>query len=100
VTRSTHLTYAGGNSRIDFIVPAHKIGVELKHTRANMSDRELGEQLIVDREKYKAHPHVTHLLVIVFDYDNNLRNPRALEQDLQREHSHPDLTVTVTIVDH
>jgi hypothetical protein len=64
-----------------------------------MDDRELGEQLIVDRERYRPHPNVTHLVVVVFDYDNNLRNPRGLEQDLQREHSHADLTVTVKIVD-
>ena len=92
-------SYAGGNSRIDFVLPEIKVGIELKHTRSGLNDTTLGQELIVDRERYKDHPSVTHLVVLVFDYDNHLRNPRGIETDLQREHSHSDLTVTVKIVD-
>jgi REase_DpnII-MboI len=92
-------SYAGGNSRIDFILPQFKVGIELKHTRAGLKDKDLGEELLVDRERYNQHPNVTHLIVIVFDYENRLKNPRGIEADLQREHSHPDLTVTVKIID-
>jgi DpnII restriction endonuclease len=92
-------SYAGGNSRIDYVLPDFKIAVELKHTRSSMDDSELGSQLLIDRERYNKHPDVTHLIVLVFDRENNIRNPRGIESDLQRKHSHPDLTVTVRVID-
>lgn len=92
-------SYAGSNSRIDFVLPSFGLAVELKHTSNAMTDSDLGEQLIIDRERYKTHREVTHLIVLVFDHDGHIRNPRGLESDLQRDHSHPDLTVTVRIVD-
>lgn len=92
-------SYAGSNSRIDFVLPEFGLAVELKHTRPAMSDAEVGQQLLIDRERYQTHKDVTHLVVLVFDHDGHLRNPRGLESDLQREHSHPDLTVTVRIID-
>lgn len=92
-------SYAGSNSRIDFVLPEFGLAVELKHTKPAMTDAEVGQQLLVDRERYGTHEGVTHLVVLVFDHDGCLRNPRGMESDLQREHSHPDLTVTVRIVD-
>lgn len=92
-------SYAGSNSRVDFVLPHFGLAVELKHTSKSMSDSDVGEQLIVDRERYKTHKDVTHLIVLVFDHEGHLRNPRGLESDLQRDHSHPDLTVTVRIID-
>lgn len=92
-------SYGGGNSRIDFLLPEFKLAVELKHTRSGLKDKDLGEQIIVDRERYGTHPDVTHLMILVFDHSGLLRSPRALEKDLQREHSSPDLTVTVRIYD-
>jgi hypothetical protein len=92
-------SYAGGNSRIDFVLPQIKVGIELKHTRQGLADKDLGAELLVDRERYKNHHSVTHLIVIVFDYENYLKNPRGIESDLQREHSHPELTVSVKIID-
>lgn len=92
-------SYAGANSRIDFVLPEFGLAIELKHTSASMTDKEVGEQLLVDRERYATNDAVTHLIVLVFDHDGHLRNPRGLEADLQREHSHPDMTVTVRIID-
>ena len=92
-------SYAGSNSRIDFVLPEFSLGIELKHARSDMNDSDVGEQLTIDRERYKQHPDVTHLICLVFDHDGMLRNPRGLEKDLHREHSHPDLTVTVRIYD-
>lgn len=92
-------SYGGSNSRIDFVLPEFGLAVELKHTTSAMTDASVGEQLLVDRERYKTHQDVRHLIVLVFDHDGHLDDPRGLETDLQREHSHPDLTVTVRIVD-
>jgi hypothetical protein len=92
-------SYAGRNSRIDFVLPDFKLGIELKHTRTGLKDGELGEQLIIDRDRYIQHPSVSHLICLVFDYQGHVRNPRALEEDLRREVSTADMAVTVRIYD-
>jgi len=92
-------SYAGGNSRIDFLLPDFELAIELKHTRAGLTDKALGEQLVVDRDRYANHSSATHLICLVFDHDGNLRNPRALEQDLRRDVSTERLAVTVRIYD-
>jgi hypothetical protein len=45
-------SYAGRNSRIDFLLPGYKLAVELKHASPTLNDAKLGEQLIVDRDRY------------------------------------------------
>lgn len=92
-------SYAGGASRIDFLMPDFELAVELKHTRGGMTDKLLGEQLMIDKGRYSAHPRVTHLICLVFDHEGHLRNPRGLEKDLRQTHSSSALPVTVRIFD-
>ncbi|MGH9761209.1 MAG: hypothetical protein ACREDR_12240, partial [Blastocatellia bacterium] len=87
----------GGSSRIDFVLPDHAIAVELKQGRESLSARELGEQLMVDIERYKKHPNVRRLVCLVFDEDGHIENPRGIERDLSRVQD--DIAVTVRIVD-
>lgn len=89
--------YAGGRSRVDFLIPDHGLAIELKHTRDGLSDKSLGEQLMTDRERYRGAWKARHLIALVFDPDRNLDNPHALEKDLQREVGSADLAVTVRI---
>lgn len=91
--------YAGGSSRVDFLLPTYELAVELKFTRASLPDRKLGEELIIDRERYSTLPRVRHLICLVFDPKGVLRNPRGLEKDLAREASLDDFAVTVRIFD-
>jgi hypothetical protein len=90
---------AGSGSRIDFVLADYQLAVELKHTRNNLDDKELGVQLNVDVTRYGARLDITHLLCLVFDRDGIIRNPRSIEKDLSRSHSQPGLTVTVRIYD-
>ena len=99
VAESVTPSYAGGSGRIDFVLPQYRLGVELKMTRAGMNDRAVGDQLIEDRDRYKADPKIDHLLCLVFDFEGLLTNPRGLEQDLSRESSVEGLAVTVKILD-
>ncbi|MCM0622454.1 hypothetical protein [Nocardioides bruguierae] len=92
-------SYAGSNSRIDFVIPGYGLAIELKHASSSLTDAKVGEQLAVDRDRYQKHSDVRHLIVLVFDHDGHIEEPRGIEADLQRENSHPDLTVTVRIVD-
>jgi hypothetical protein len=92
-------SYAGGATRIDFLLPQTRLAVELKMTRASMTAKELGEQLIIDREKYATHPDVGHLVCLVFDHEGRLPNPRGIEEDLDRAAAGQGISMTVKIID-
>jgi hypothetical protein len=92
-------SYAGSNSRIDYLLPAYTIGVELKHASKSLTQNEVGEQLIVDRDRYKGLGKIGHLICVVFDPEGWIDNPRGLESDLGVSASKPGMAVTVVIVD-
>lgn len=92
-------SYAGANSRIDYLLPTYAIGIELKHASQNLTDKQVGEQLIIDRDRYKALGKISHLICVVFDPGGWVVNPRGLENDLRVNVSEPGMTVTVVIVD-
>jgi len=77
-------SYAGGSSRIDFVLKAERVVVEAKMMRPSLSIRELGEQLIIDIEKYRVHPDCGALVAIVYDPEFAITNPKELESDLSR----------------
>lgn len=45
-------SYAGGASRLDFLLSAEEVVVEIKKTRTGLRDREVGEQLSIDIRRY------------------------------------------------
>ena len=92
-------SYAGGASRIDFLLPQKRLAVELKWMRQTLTARGLGEELLVDRQKYQVHPGVGHLVCIVFDYDGQLPNPRGMEEDLAQVGAEEAVACTVRIID-
>ncbi|SIL79256.1 Uncharacterised protein [Mycobacteroides abscessus subsp. abscessus] len=91
--------YAGGSTRIDFILPDFKVAIEVKKTRDSMTKKSLADELIIDRDRYSTDPRVGHLICLVFDHDGRLANPRGLESDLSRQSSASGLAVTVKIID-
>lgn len=91
--------YAGGSSRIDFILPDFAVAVEVKKSRGSLSSRKVGEELIIDRDRYALHPSVKHLVCVVIDHEGQLANPRGLESDLMQNSSKEGIAVTVRIVD-
>ena len=76
--------YAGGASRMDFLLKDNELAIEVKMTRGNLKDKELGNQLIIDIAKYQSHPDCKQLFCFVYDPDGNIRNPRGLEKDLEK----------------
>lgn len=92
-------SYAGGASRIDFVLPDFGIVVELKHCRSGHTAKSVGEELIIDVARYANHPNARHLVCLVIDYDGQLANPRGLEADLGRVATKDGIAVTVEIVD-
>lgn len=87
--------YAGGSSRMDFLLKLEQIVIEAKKTRSGLGARELGEQLIVDIQKYKQHPDCRTLVCFVYDPEKRIANPRGIENDLGGDKD--GLTVRVII---
>jgi hypothetical protein len=88
-------SYAGGGSRMDFLLKPEQIVVEVKKTRSGLGASELGEQLIVDIQKYKRHPDCKTLVCFVYDPEGQIDNPRGIENDLSGDKE--GLTVRVII---
>lgn len=88
-------SYAGGSSRMDFLLPEIEAVVEIKKSRPGLGARELGEQLIVDIAKYKQHSSCRTLFCFVYDPDGRINNPRGIENDLNA--TQEELTIRVLI---
>jgi len=86
---------AGANSRTDFLLKNEKIVIEAKIASNTLTDRKIGEQLIVDIERYKSHPDCQTLVAFVYDPDEVLVNPRGLENDLNRSETGYSVVVLV-----
>jgi hypothetical protein len=79
-------SYAGGNNRMDFLIKNEKTVIEVKMARKGLSDKILGEQLIVDIEKYKSHPDCKKIICFVYDPLGLLGNPAGIMNDLNATH--------------
>jgi hypothetical protein len=75
-------SYAGGSSRIDFLLKQEQIIVEIKKTRKTLLAREVGDQLIIDAKRYQSHPDCKYLICFIYDPEGRIGNPRGLENDL------------------
>ncbi len=75
-------SYAGGTSRMDFLVKDINTVIETKMTRENLKDKQLGEELIIDIEKYAKHPDCERLYCFIYDPKELIKNPKGLESDL------------------
>ena len=80
-------SYAGSSSRMDFLVKSERVVIEVKKARKGLDDKLLGEQLIVDIEKYKSHPDCKKLLCFVYDPEGRLGNPTGIANDLNTMHN-------------
>jgi len=75
-------SYAGGSARMDFLLKPEQTVIEVKKTRKGLGDKEVGEQLIIDKAKYAAHPACKKLICFVYDPEGRVANPRGIETDL------------------
>ncbi|PZP48330.1 MAG: hypothetical protein DI598_10075 [Pseudopedobacter saltans] len=77
-------SYGGSSTRMDFLLKNENIVIEVKKTRNNLSDKEVGEQLILDIAHYRNHPNCKILKCFVYDPENKIKNPRGLENDINK----------------
>ena len=89
-------SYAGGTSRMDFLLKSEKIVLEIKKMRPGLSNKELGDQLIVDVDRYKEHPDCHTLMCLVYDPEGDVSSPRGFEKDLSGQKEKLQVKVVVT----
>lgn len=89
-------SYAGGCSRMDFLLKKEQIVVEVKKTRKKLGAKGVGEQLIVDIAKYKVHPDCNTLICFVYDPEGWIANPRGIENDLNKTYDNLPVKVLIT----
>jgi hypothetical protein len=88
-------SYAGGTSRMDFLLKTEQIVIETKFASESLKDKQLGEQLIVDIGRYQSHPDCRKLICFIYDPHGNVKNPAGLEADLSRAHGKLEVNVIV-----
>jgi hypothetical protein len=86
----------GGSSRLDFFVKDERIAIDAKMTRQGLTRKKVGEELIIDTERYKSHPQCDALVALVYDPDHHIGNPKALESDLSGDRAGLTVQVVVT----
>lgn len=89
-------SFAGRNTRLDFLLKKERVVIEVKKTRASLKDKEIGDELLQDIARYKNHPDCDILYCFVYDPQGLIMNPRGLENDLNSE-SNESLKVIVRI---
>lgn len=88
-------SYGGRSSRMDFLLKPEHMVVEVKMTRERLGQKEVTQELAIDKEHYRAHPDCETLVCFVYDPSNLCANPTALEADLS--HSNEDFKVFVIV---
>lgn len=93
-------SYAGKNSRLDFLLPEHRLAIELKFVRDLAHGKMIGQELAIDIDHYRRHPACDRLWCVVSDPKFHLLNPNGLANDLEGKRSSPqgDLSVRVFII--
>lgn len=74
-------SYAGTNTRMDFLLKSERVVIEVKMTRKGLDQKKVLEELAVDKMRYRAHPDCKALVCFVYDPHGYCHNPVALERD-------------------
>ena len=88
---------AGSASRLDFLLKKEQTIIEVKFATKKLTDKKIGEQLIIDIKRYENHPDCKNLFCFVYDPEGNIVNPTALENDLSGVQGAKSLKVKVLV---
>lgn len=91
-------SYAGSNTRMDFLLPDHNLVIETKRIRDKRHALNVGNELIIDIEHYRKHPEADHLWCVIYDPELYISNPKGLVNDLEGTRSTPEGNVHVQVV--
>jgi hypothetical protein len=88
-------SYAGGSARMDFLLKQERIVIEIKKTRKNLGDKELGNQLIEDKARYRVHQDCRKLICFVYDPEGRITNPSGIGNDLNSKDGELEVQVII-----
>jgi hypothetical protein len=91
-------SYAGSSTRMDFLLPAHSLVIELKFVRDKNHAKKIGDELIIDIDHYRRHPDCENLWCAIFDPGHLLPNAEGLRNDLEGFRSSKDGKLQVRLV--
>ncbi len=92
-------SYAGTNTRMDFLLKAEQVIIEVKMTRRGLDQKRILEELAVDKMRYRTHPDCNALICFVYDPEGRCHNPIALERDAS-EVTNTGFQVAVIVAPH
>ena len=90
-------SYAGSNTRMDFLLPTHNLVIETKRVRDKAHSSKVGDELIIDIEHYRRHSECERLWCVIYDPNLHITNPQGLINDLEGERKTPDGIVQVKV---
>lgn len=92
--------YAGGKSRVDFLLKNEGVVIETKYATERLTEKKLGDQLIIDIAHYKELADCKHIVCFIYDPDFNLSNPVGLKNDLEKLSDNNGVKVSIYIFPH
>ena len=60
--------------------------IEVKKTRQTLTEKVLGDQLMIDIDRYKVHPDCNKLICFIYDPEGIIGNPSGFMNDLNNRH--------------
>jgi hypothetical protein len=75
-------SYAGASARMDLLLKNEQIVIEVKMARRGLGEKQIREQLIIDKAYYKQHKDCKKLYCFIYDPEGRIKNPRGFEKDL------------------
>ncbi|MDV6315925.1 hypothetical protein [Idiomarina sp. HP20-50] len=91
-------SYAGSNTRMDFLLPTHNLVIETKRVRDKSHASKVGDELIIDIEHYRKHQSSEHLWCVIYDPELFISNPKGMINDLEGMRSTPEGYINVKVI--
>lgn len=90
-------SYAGSNTRMDFLLPEHSLVIETKLVRDNQHGKRIGKELVLDIDHYRAHQDCKILWCVIYDPNHYIQNSDGLKRDLEGESKNTKGSITTRI---
>ena len=88
--------YVGKSSRMDFLLKEEGIVIEVKKTRKGLAEKEVGDQLLIDIQRYQQYPNYKYLVCFVYDPESRISNPKGMENDLSKTVENIEVVTIIT----
>ncbi len=90
---------AGKPAYMDILLPTLGIVIETKMTRKGLTEKGVGDELLIDIARYQEHEGCRTLVCFVYDPGQWVKNPMGLKSDLEKK-STERLAVVVIVCQH